>query len=85
LVSIPIEVDYDSDIGSADEGSRLKLSAKPVAPFSLNKDWYVITRTIIPLIDQEDIFPGAGNQSGLGDIVPTLFFSPVEPSSKGVV
>ena len=51
-----------------------------MVPFSLNEDWNVISRTIVPLVDQSDIFPGAGGQSGLGDIVQSVFFSPVAPT-----
>jgi hypothetical protein len=32
---------------------------------------------------QEDIFPGAGSQTGLGDTVQSLFFSPAAPTSSG--
>ena len=56
---------------------------QPVIPFSLNEDWNLISRTILPLIDQQDIFPGSGRQSGLGDTVQSLFVSPVEPSASG--
>jgi hypothetical protein len=29
-------------------------------PFNLNDDWNIISRTILPLVSQSDIFPGAG-------------------------
>ena len=48
-------------------------------PFELNADWNLISRTILPVISQSDTFPGAGSQSGTGDIVQSLFFSPVKP------
>ena len=85
LISIPFDIDYDSDIGPTDSGDRLSLTIKPVIPFSLNDDWNLITRTIIPIVDQEDIFPGAGSQSGLGDIFPSLWLSPAQPTSRGLV
>jgi hypothetical protein len=34
-----------------------------VIPFKLNDDWNLITRTIVPIIEQKDIFPGSGSQS----------------------
>lgn len=83
LISVPFQLNYDSDIGPADDGERWNLNIQPVIPFSLNEDWNVISRTILPLVDQSDIFPGAGNQSGLGDIVQSVFFSPVEPTEGG--
>ncbi len=83
LISVPFQLNYDQNIGSADDGDRWSLNLQPVVPFSLNEDWNVISRTIVPLVDQSDIFTGAGSQSGLGDIVQSVFFSPVEPTEGG--
>jgi hypothetical protein len=55
-----------------------------VIPISLNQEWNVISRTIVPLIDQEDILPGgAADESGVGDVVQSLFFSPRKPTASG--
>ena len=81
LISIPIDFDYDHNIGPRDDGDRMTLIAKPVIPITLNPEWNLISRTIIPLVRQDDIFPGAGDQTGLGDILQSLFFSPAEPTS----
>lgn len=83
LISVPFQFNYDQNIGPADDGERWNLNVQPVIPFSLNEDWNIISRTIVPLIDQDDIFPGAGGQSGLGDIIQSVFFSPVEPTAGG--
>jgi len=84
LMSIPFQMNYDRDIGPRDDGWKLQTNIQPVIPFSLNEDWNLISRTIIPVIDQDDIFPGAGSQFGLGDINLSLFFSPRKPTSHGV-
>jgi hypothetical protein len=84
LMTIPIQVNYDRDIGPRDDGWKLQTNIQPVIPFHLNDDWNLISRTIIPVIDQEDIFPGAGSQFGLGDINLSLFFSPKKPTSGGI-
>jgi hypothetical protein len=55
----------------------------PVIPISLDADWNLISRTILPLVDQKDVYPGAGSQSGLGDTTQSLFFSPVKPTADG--
>ena len=47
---------------------------QPVIPFSLNADWNVISRTIVPISYQNNIFPGAGDQFGLGDTTQSFFF-----------
>ncbi|MEJ2365913.1 MAG: transporter [Deltaproteobacteria bacterium] len=84
LMSIPFQMNYDHDIGPSDDGWKLQTNIQPVIPFHLNEDWNLITRTIVPLTHQEDIFPGAGSQFGLGDINLSLFFSPKKPTSGGV-
>lgn len=83
LISVPLQLNYDQDIGPEDEGERWSLNIQPVVPFSLNEDWNVISRTIVPLIDQKDIFPGTGSQTGLGDVLQSIFFSPIEPTENG--
>ena len=44
----------------------------------------LITRTIIPVIHHEDLFPGSGSQFGLGDTNMSLFFSPRSSSDDFV-
>jgi hypothetical protein len=83
LISVPIEVDFDSKLGPGRDGDRTLLVFKPVAPFSLNDDWNLITRTIIPFIDLEDIAPGVDDESGVGDVQASFFFSPKAPTSGG--
>jgi len=85
LISIPFDLDYDHNIGPVDDGDRLTLIAKPVVPITLNKEWNLISRTIVPLVTQDDILPGAGDQTGLGDILQSLFFSPAKPTSGGLI
>ena len=83
LISVPFQANYDQDIGPLDDGSRFAVNIQPVVPISLNEDWNLISRTIFPVIAQEDIFPGAGDQAGFGDTVQSLFFSPVAPTARG--
>jgi hypothetical protein len=83
LISVPFQLNYDQDIGPRDEGERWTLNVQPVIPLDLNDDWNLISRTILPLVYQSDIVPGAGSQSGLGDTVQSLFFSPKAPTDGG--
>lgn len=41
-------------------------TAIPAGAYILNEDWNRISRTIVPVVSQSDIFPGAGDQLGLG-------------------
>ncbi|MCB1229727.1 MAG: transporter [Verrucomicrobiae bacterium] len=84
LISVPIQTNFDFNFGPADDGQRVQTNIQPVIPFSLNKDWNLITRTITPVIHQEDLFPGAGSQFGLGDINQTFFLSPKQPTANVV-
>jgi hypothetical protein len=83
LISVPIQLNYDQDIGPTRGGDRWTLNVQPVIPFSLSTDWNVISRTIVPLTTQSEIVPGAGRQSGLGDVVQSVFFSPKAPTAGG--
>ena len=83
LITIPVQMNYDRDIGPRDDGWKLQTNIQPVIPFDLNDDWNLITRTIMPVIYQDDIFPGSGSDFGLGDINMSLFFSPKLPTSGG--
>jgi len=85
LISVPFQFNYDSNIGANRDGDRALLNVQPVIPFSLNDDWHVISRTIVPVILQDDIFPSAGNQFGLGDTVQSLFLSPVNIGPSGII
>ena len=79
LISVPFQLNYDRNVGPEDEGDRWTLNIQPVAPFELSDNWNLISRTILPVVTQDDIFADAGRQSGIGDVVQSLFFSPRAP------
>jgi hypothetical protein len=79
LISVPLQFNYDRGIGPGHDGDKYFVNVQPVIPFSLSQDWNLISRTIVPIINQNHIFPGAGSQTGLGDILQSLFFSPAKP------
>jgi hypothetical protein len=85
LISVPFQLNYDQDIGPATDGEHTFLNFQPVVPITLNEEWNVISRTIVPItFEQDDVFPGSGDQSGLGDVLQSLFFSPQEPTEAGL-
>jgi len=83
MVSVPMQYNYDQKIGPLEDGHKNYVNIQPVIPFSLNEDWNLISRTIMPVVWQSDIVPGAGSQSGIGDITASLFFSPKKPTAGG--
>ncbi len=82
LISVPFEFNYNSGFGTED-GDQLLLNIQPVIPITLNEDWNVISRTILPVIWQDDIVGRSGEQFGLGDTLQSLFFSPSKPLDIG--
>lgn len=81
LISVPFQYNFDHNIGRADDGTKNYINVQPVVPISLNHDWNMISRTIVPVVWQDEIFPGAGSQFGLSDTVQSLFFSPKQPTN----
>ena len=77
--------DFDFRIAPDDDGFGYTLNIQPVIPVSLTEDWNLISRTILPLIQQDEIFLGAGDQLGLGDTLQSLFVSPRQPGSGGLI
>ena len=83
MISVPIQSNINLDWGP--EGDTFAVTnIQPVLPFKLNDDWNLITRTIMPVIWQDEIVPGAGSQFGLGDVTVSLFASPKKPTN-GVI
>ena len=83
LISVPLQYNYDTYGGTNDGASVSRLVIQPVIPFSLNDDWNLISRTLIPLVDQKGFPSSALNESGLGDTTASLFFSPKAPTADG--
>jgi hypothetical protein len=83
LISVPLQYNYDKYGGMNDNASVSRLNIQPVIPFSLNKNLNLITRTIVPLIDQQNFPLKDMNKSGLGDITASQFFSPKSPTAGG--
>jgi hypothetical protein len=81
LISLPIQSNVDFGVGPGD-GTIWRTNIQPVIPFIISEDWNVISRTILPVVDQEGL-AAAGDgldASGLGDITQSFFFSPKESS-----
>ncbi|MTH77094.1 transporter [Paracoccus aestuariivivens] len=84
LISLPFQFNYDSGYGPSD-GEKYVLNVQPVVPITLNDDWNVISRTIIPIVKQSDIAGESGSQSGVGDVLASFFFSPKLPTKNGLI
>jgi hypothetical protein len=75
LISVPFENNTTLNNGTEDAIVNI-LNIKPVVPLSIGENWNLINRLIVPVIYQEERFPGEGDVFGLGDFTYQGFFSP---------
>jgi hypothetical protein len=75
LISVPFENNTEIGIGP-NNGARNVLNIQPVIPFAISRNLNLITRVILPVVTQYDIFPKASHQNGIGDILLSEFISP---------
>jgi hypothetical protein len=78
LISVPFQNNTNFNIGPLN-GTQNILNIQPVIPIEINKDWNIITRTIVPVIWQPALSPTIDSTSGIGDTVFTAFLSPAQP------
>ena len=85
LISVPLQYNYDQNIGPQRTGTKNYINVQPVIPILISEEWNMISRTIVPLVTQSDIAAGSGTQSGVGDVTQSLFFSPKKPTDSGLI
>lgn len=84
LYSLPIQFNWNQHMGPSNDGIQTVTNIQPVLPFSINEDWNLISRTILPVIDQRSLAPnGLADKSGVGDLTQSLFFSPKAKTANG--
>jgi len=82
LISVPFQNNFDFGGGPAGDGFQYRLNLQPIVPFTLNRDWLLISRTILPIVYQENVSE-TSSQTGLSDTVQSFFLSPVKPTRGG--
>jgi len=80
LINLQFLYDASLRVGPAGEPQQV-LTLQPLIPFNVNTDWTIITRTILPLIEQPGLAPGEGWIRGPGDTQFAAFLSPARPGS----
>lgn len=85
MISAPFQYNHDKLGGTNDGATKNTLVMQPVFPASLNDDWNLITRIVMPVIEQKGYASAALNESGLGDTTASLFFSPKSPTAGGLI
>ena len=56
LISVPFQNNTNFNVGPYN-GTQNILNIQPVIPVEINKDWNIITRTIVPVISQPQLSP----------------------------
>jgi hypothetical protein len=84
LISVPFQNNFEWGGGPHSNGFKYTLNFQPVIPISIAEDWNLISRTIVPVIEQDDVVPDS-SQAGVGDILQSAFFSPKAPGPGGVI
>lgn len=87
LISVPLQFNWNTGGGYASDGNNFTLNVQPVIPFSISKDFNLISRTIVPFITQSNITPPPPQvpatyqtgQTGIGDTTQSFFLSPKAP------
>jgi hypothetical protein len=85
LISVPLQSNFNFGTGFRHNKMLYVLNIQPVIPIKLSDEWNLITRTIMPVINQPSLFPTFGGLvpsttgTGFGDFNPTFFFSPAKP------
>jgi hypothetical protein len=77
LISVPFQNNFNFGAGPDREMIWI-MNVQPVIPFSLGEDWNLITRTILPIINQPGFVPGQSDAFGMGDLNPSVFLSPAK-------
>jgi len=80
MISVPVQNNLDYGIGPYN-GSKYTINVQPVIPIQLSKNLNLITRYIIPIVDQRDISGDHTSEFGLSDATISAWFSPAQPKN----
>ncbi len=78
LINVPFQNNTNLNVGPEKRNQNI-LNIQPVIPISVNSEWNIITRTIVPVISQ--LLPDGDRTNGIGDTVFTAFLSPAKPGA----
>ena len=85
LISVPLQSNFNFGAGFHHNKMIYVLNVQPVIPIKIAEDWNLITRIIMPIINQPSLSPSFGGLvpsttgTGFGDFNPTFFLSPAKP------
>jgi hypothetical protein len=80
VITVPFQATWTGGMG-IDDATGFIFKLQPIAPFALNRDWNLITRTVVPVMREPVLTPGAPAASGFGDIQVSTFLSPARAAA----
>jgi len=82
MISVPFQLNttFNYGIDSLQKrDTQYVLNIMPVVPITLNENWNLITRTIVPVVSQPHPIEDVSPIGGIANIQETLFLSPAKP------
>ena len=83
LISVPYQFNWNQGFPGG-EGEQAYVNIQPVIPISIGEGWNLISRTILPVYNQ-NISDAYGRQIGFGPTTQSFFFSPKAPGPGGLI
>jgi len=80
MISVPFQNNTDWGIGTYN-GSKNTLNFQPVIQVKLSSNLNLITRYIIPIVDQRDVTGANKHEFGLSDLTVSAWVSPSHPKN----
>ena len=80
LISVPFQENLFLNTGPLEKNYNV-LNIQPVLPISVNEEWNIITRTILPVVSLPPFAPDQNRTNGIGDLQISAFLSPAKPGS----
>jgi len=80
LISLPFQDNMNFGYGPNKKIDNV-LNIQPVIPISLNENWNLITRTILPVISRPALTTNGKRKTGTGDLLFTAFLAPKKPGA----
>jgi hypothetical protein len=78
LATVPIQFNWNTGGGLGDQTLQV-INVQPVFPLSLDDDWLLISRTIVPMVNAP--LPFGDRSTGIGDIQEQLYLTPAKPGT----
>jgi len=82
LIEVPIVSTFDFGI-PAGNGFQYTLTIQPTIPFTISRDWILITKPNFSILSSPESASGQGRTNGSSDLVTEFYFSPQK--STGVI